>query len=414
MKQSCFVFQSFFRYTSIIIFAFLFAAFISGCAVTEKAALYKLSPHQYPRFYDDMIYDGIEYSIEQSISYLKRVSPQRIFMFGKDEFDAGHMINSLEVFKNFIKTRPSRQALQEFIKKYYLIYQSIGSDKSGEVLFTGYYEPILNGSLRRCHDYRFPVYTVPKDLAIIDLSLFDLGLKCEEKIVGRFTDTQTVIPYYERKEISSDNLLAGRVRPLAWVDDLVDLFFLEIQGSGKIYLDTGQSINVHYHASNGRPYRSIGTLLIKEGKISKEQMSMQKIRVYLKDHPDEIHDILNYNQSYVFFKLENGGPYGCLAVELTPGRSLALQRRIFPAGALAFIETKIPLIEGGGQIHEWIDSSRFVLNQDTGGAIRGPGRADLFWGSGVYAKVAAGHMKHTGRLWFLILNPEIQAVPDLF
>ncbi|MCP4574944.1 MAG: murein transglycosylase, partial [Deltaproteobacteria bacterium] len=186
----------------------------------------------------------------------------------------------------------------------------------------------------------------------------------------------------------------------------VDLFFLFFQGSGIIYLDAGKKINVHYHGSNGHPYRSIGRLLIDEGKIPKEEMSMQAIRHYLSNHPDEVEDILNYNPSYVFFQEEADGPFGCLGVKLTPGRSLALQRKLFPSAALVFIETQKPLADGNGEIQAWADFGRFVLNQDTGGAIVGPGRADLFWGNGEYAKLAAGYMQHEGRFHFLVLKPD--------
>ena len=186
----------------------------------------------------------------------------------------------------------------------------------------------------------------------------------------------------------------------------MDVFFLQIQGSGKVYLDDGDVINVHYHTTNGQPYRSIGKLLIDEEKITVEEMSMQKIREYLNNHPEEMDGVFNYNPSYVFFKIEPEGPLGNINVKLTPGRSIALDRFIFPKGALVFIQTEKPVVDSAGQIHRWQPFSRFALNQDTGGAIRGPGRADLFWGNGPYAEIAAGHMKHTGKLFFLVLKPD--------
>ena len=134
---------------------------------------------------------------------------------------------------------------------------------------------------------------------------------------------------------------------------------------------------------------------------------MQKIRAYLRDHPEEVETILNHNPSYVFFKIEEDGPLGYLEVKLTPGRSIALDRRLFPGAGLAFIQTHKPLINGSGQIYDWSAFSRFVLNQDTGGAINGPGRADLFWGDGAYAEMAAGHMQHHGTLYFLVLKPDL-------
>ena len=278
------------------------------------------------------------------------------------------------------------------------------------MLFTGYYEPNLKGSLKQSNEYRFPVYARPDDLITVDLSLFSPRFK-GEKIIGRYFN-QAFVPYHERNEIDYEGSLKGKTKIIAWVNDPVDLFFLQIQGSGKIYLDSGKTINVHYHATNGRQYRSIGKLLIEDGKISRSQMSMQKIRSYLNDNPEELKRVLNYNQSYIFFKIEKEGPLGCLNVKLTPGRSIALDRSLWPEGALAFIETEKPLINGSGQIHVWTNFKRFVLNHDTGGAIKGPGRADLFYGNGLYAEIAAGHMKHLGKLYFLILKPEINRVVE--
>ena len=358
----------------------------------------------YPNFKDDLALDGLEHSILKSIDYLQKVPVDRIYQFGPDRFDAAHLIKSLQHFLDFIRTNPSGRELKNFIRTHYRVYQSIGRDQKGEVLFTGYYEPHLNGRLSPDEEFRFPIYGLPTDILKIDLSAFADKFK-GETIVGRYTG-ETVIPYYDRREIEEDAVLADKAQILAWLKDPVDLFFLQIQGSGKVFLETGEVINVHYHGTNGRPYRSIGALLIEEQKIPREEMSMQRIRSYLHEHPEEMASVLNHNPSYVFFKLESEGPLGYINVLLTPGRSIALDRRIFPPAALAFIQTKKPVVDSTGRIDTWTDFSRFVLNQDTGGAIRGPGRADLFWGNGPYAEIAAGHLAHTGKLYFLILKPD--------
>jgi membrane-bound lytic murein transglycosylase A len=165
-------------------------------------------------------------------------------------------------------------------------------------------------------------------------------------------------------------------------------------------------LNLGYDTSNGRPYRSIGQLLIEEGKIRREEMSMQRIRAYLNENPDEIRRVLSHNPSYIFFKVTPDGPLGSLNVKLTPGRSIALDRALFPPAALSFVETRKPMIDGQGRIAAWLECRRFTLNQDTGGAIKGPGRADLFWGSGHEAEIAAGHLKHPGTLYFLVRQPD--------
>jgi len=385
------------------------AVLLAGCPAPikkplQELALVRKSTFSYPNFSDDLAFDGLEHSILKSIAYLQKMPADRSYQFGQDRIDAAHLMKSLQYFLDFIRTNPSGPELKKFIRSHYNVYQSIGRDQKGEVLFTGYYEPHLSGRLSADEEFRFPIYSLPTDILKIDLAAFSDKYK-GETIVGRYTG-ETVVPYYERREIDEEEALADKAEPLAWLKDPVDLFFLQIQGSGKVFLDTGEVINVHYHGTNGRPYRAIGTLLIEEQKIPKEEMSMQKIRAYLHAHPEEMAAVFNYNPSYVFFKLESEGPLGYINVLLTPGRSIALDRRIFPPAALAFIQTQKPIVDSAGQIDSWTDFSRFVLNQDTGGAIRGPGRADLFWGSGPYAEIAAGHLKHTGKLYFLILKPD--------
>ncbi len=385
------------------------AVLIAGCPAPikkppEELVLVRRSIFSYPDFSDDLQLEGLEHSILKSLVYLQRVPADRTYQFGKDRFDAGHLMQSLQHFLDFIRTNPSSRELKKFIRSNYIVYQSVGRNQKGEVLFTGYYEPYLSGRLHGDEEFQYPIYALPTDLMKIDLSAFNEKYK-GENIIGRYTG-QTVVPYYDRREIEEENVLVDKAAPLAWVKDPVDVFFLQIQGSGKVFLDTGEVINVHYHGSNGQPYRSIGKLLIEEQKIPKEEMSMQKIRSYLQAHPEEMAPVLNHNPSYVFFKLESEGPLGYLNVLLTPGRSVALDRRLFPPAALAYIQTKKPVVNSAGQIDSWTDCNRFVLNQDTGGAIRGPGRADLFWGNGPYAEIAAGHLAHTGKLYFLILKPD--------
>jgi membrane-bound lytic murein transglycosylase A len=389
------------RTTALVV---LLLVLITGCAGIGDRSLYRLSKISYPRFADDLGYDGLEHSIQQSVEYLQKFPSEKTFMFDKDPYPASHMIKSLQTFLDFVQTNPSEKNLKRFIKSNFKVYKSVGNSWGKNVLFTGYYEPLLQGSLYKTEEYRYPILTRPEDLLRIDLSAFSAKYEGEQ-IVGRYTQ-ETIVPYYDRHEIEQEGVLDGKTEVLAWVNDPVDLFFLQIQGSGKILLNSGQSLNVHYHETNGQPYRSIGKLLIEQEKIPKSEMSMQKIREYLRDHPGEVNDILNYNPSYVFFKTEEDGPLGYLEVKLTPGRSIAVDRRLFPLPALAYINTQKPIIDGSGQIIRWTDFSRFVVSQDTGGAIRGPGRSDIFWGNGIYAEIAAGHMQHKGNLYFLVLKPD--------
>jgi membrane-bound lytic murein transglycosylase A len=213
-----------------------------------------------------------------------------------------------------------------------------------------------------------------------------------------------VEPYYSRREIDEHGALQGRGLEIAWLGDPVEVFFLHIQGSGIIRLPDGGELNVGYAGQNGRPYRSIGRLLIDSGEIAKEEMSMQRLRRYLADYPNRQSDVFAYNESYVFFRVNPQGPLGSLEVPVTAGRSIATDSQLFPKGALALVRTEIPIIDGAGQLAGWRPVTRFVLNQDTGGAIRGVKRADYYFGSGAAAGDLAGYMNRPGRLYFLTLK----------
>ena len=369
-----------------------------------ETALKRLEPDTYPDFADDMDYEGLERALTHSIAYLQAAPPERTFRFGPDPYDTAHVLKSLQHFLAFIRTQPPVRTLQEFIRSDFRVYQSIGRDAQGQVLFTGYYEPLLKGSLERRSEFSYPVYPRPDDLVTIDLGAFFEKYK-GETIAGRLAGRR-VVPYYDRREIEQDGVLSGKAEPIAWVEDPLDLFFLHIQGSGRIALEDGRILHVGYDAKNGRPYRSIGQLLIDEGRIPRDEISMQRIKAYLRENPSEAERVLHHNPSFIFFRVVPDGPLGALNFTLTPGRSLALDLKMFPPAALAFTETMKPVGDAFGRVQAWTPCRRFVLNQDTGGAITGPGRADIFWGSGPYAELAAGHLKHAGTLYFIVLKPE--------
>ncbi|MDJ0888160.1 MAG: MltA domain-containing protein [Desulfobacterales bacterium] len=384
---------------------------LAGCYVTPErydpsrpeTALVRIAPAQWPELSDDMDYDGLADAARQSLDYLHKLPEERRFRFGPDHYSKAHMVLSLERFAAFVGTRPGTDALNAFLRREYTLYRSPGAGAPPRVLFTGYYEPFLEGRLTADDRFRYPVYGLPRDLVYVDLAAFSDDWK-GRRLTGRL-DGRRVVPYYAREDIEK-GLIDDQAPVIAWVDDPVGLFFLQVQGSGRITLDGGRSLRVQYHGVNGQPYRSIGKLLIDREKIPAEEMSMQRIRAYLEAHPEERQTILNHNPSYVFFRAGQGDPLGSLGVAVTPGRSIATDQRVFPSGALAFIATRKPLTDGDRTISRWTALKRFVFNQDSGGAIKGPGRADLFWGSGVYAETAAGHLKHDGELYFLVLNTD--------
>lgn len=369
----------------------------------EPPALDIAPARELPQFADDMDYDGLATAIAHSLTFLSRLPDDRRFRFGETTYDKPHMTRSLTLFRDFIADRPDREQLNRFIRDHYLVYRSMGRPPNDDVLFTGYFEPLYPGRLTPSPDYAVPVYGLPQDLVTVNLAEFSPEW-AGKRLVGRVAERR-LVPYYTRKEIQRDGALREKAPVIAWMRDPVDLYFIQVQGSGRIQTPEGQRISLLYAAQNGYTADLVGRHLIRENKVPVEEMSMQRIRRYFREHPEDVEPMLLQDPSFVFFRIGDTGPLGSLGVEVTPGRSIATDRRIFPDGALAFIDTRKPLVTGQREIGQWAPLKRFVLNQDTGGAIKGAGRADLFWGSGEYAETAAGHLKHPGDLYFLVLKP---------
>jgi membrane-bound lytic murein transglycosylase A len=288
----------------------------------------------------------------------------------------------------------SEPEVRAFFEDYLTPYALRQSDNDPIGLVTGYYVPDLRGSREPSPDYPYPLYRRPDDLLVIDLSDAYPEL-AGYRLRGRL-DEQRVLPYWDRAAIE------GNRRPLAghelfWVDDPVELFFLHIQGSGRILFEDGSRSMVNYAGQNGHPYRSISKWLIKQGIMSRDEMSMPNIKAWAWDNPSQVANLLNTNPSYIFFREAPGDPEsppGALGVPLTAGRSVAVDRRYTPLGAPVFLATT------------WPNSDRplyrLMMAQDTGGAIKGPVRADFFWGMGDMAGVEAGRMKQPLKMWVLL------------
>ena len=351
---------------------------------------------------DDLDRESLRIAIRNSLSYLQKLPPDRVVGEQPRRLTAKEIIDSLAAFETLLGQWDCRECWsQEFSKRFDIVSSTNDRDLE-QVLFTGYYDPLIEGSLVPTAEYRYPIYRKPADLVVAEDVTLEPVVK-SEKSIGR-VDGEDFLPYYSRRDIDELKVLRGRGYEIAWVKDPIDLFFLHIQGSGVLKLEDGRKLKVGYVTANGRPYRSIGRLLIDNGKIPKEEMSMQRLRRYLTEHPDERSEIMAYNESYVFFRFLEDGPLGSLEVPITPGRSIATDARLFPKGALAFIVTQKPVIGSAGQLIAWRPFSRFVLNQDTGGAIRGPQRVDLYFGSGSEAADSAGYMNSPGKLYFIVLK----------
>lgn len=385
---------------------FLISMVLIGCAKLTREVkapekpLILLKEKDIPSFDNDLDRESLRVAISRSIEFFRRLPQDHLFEYGEDQYSTAHLIRSMKTFLYLLDEAEDMEELTDLIRQRFNVYQSVGSDGRGTVLYTGYYEPILKGGLTPNETYRWPLYKRPNDLIEIDLDLFSSKFK-GEKITARY-DGSRIVPYFTREEIDSHGMLSGRQLEIAWLEDPIDVFFLQIQGSGQILLEDGTTLRVNYSAWNGRPYRSIGALLINREIIKREEMNITRLREYLRDNPNQREEILNHNESYVFFRVVERGPLGNIEVPLTPGRSIATDSRLFPKGGLAYLCAEKPIIDDSGTIIAWVPFSRFALNQDTGGVIKGPGRADLFWGSGEAAGIPAGHMKNEGKLYFLV------------
>lgn len=290
--------------------------------------------------------------------------------------------------------QPDNAAVRKFFETNFTPYQIINTDNTQEGLVTGYYEPLLKGSRKQSSRYRFPIYAAPDDLLTIDLGAAYPELK-DLRLRGRL-DGRKVVPFYSRADIMNNpRLLDGY--ELLWVEDEVELFFLHVQGSGRIVFDNGEVMKVGFSDQNGYPYNSIGKLLVERGELPLEKASMQGIKQWGQQNPKKLPELLQQNARYVFFRelpSDLSGPIGALGVPLTAGRSIAIDPQSIPQGAPVFLSTTWPNTNK--------PLNRLMVAQDVGGAIKGGVRADFFWGFGHEAGNQAGKMKQSGKMWVLL------------
>ena len=291
------------------------------------------------------------------------------------------------------KSLPSadEEAARRFFETEFVPYAVVSSESGDSGLITGYYEPIIDGSRTPSAAHRYPIYGVPADLVVVDLGAVSAETR-PLRLRGRL-DGRRLVPYYSRGEIDARSDFAAPV--IAWSGDPVELFFLQIQGSGQVRLENGERIRVGYADQNGHPYRSLGRHLIERGELVLEQASMQGIKVWAAANPQKLQEALNQNPSYVFFRElpATDGPIGALNIPLHAERSLAVDRRFVPLGAPVYLATTFPLSEE--------PLERLMSAHDTGGAIRGVVRADFYWGTGPEAGAQAGRMRQQGKMWLL-------------
>lgn len=363
-----------------------FVVLSQGCALFKKRALLKprepgdtlveiTDPALFPRFNDEYSRDALLRSLDNSMEYFKKVKSNP-YGFHMDGFSHPEIEGTLRFFRDGLLQCKNNEALNNFVVKNFRVFQAIGKEYDGQVHFTGYGTPIYDGSLTPTGEFRYPLYKMPADFHK---------------------------PYHTRREIEESNLLRGN--EIVYLKSKLDAYLIHVQGSGQIKLATGEKVYVGYAADSGHKYNSIGRMLVMDEKISEEDLTLTTLIDYFKQHPGELDSYLKRNDRFIFFKIVNyATPYGSINVPVTAMRSIATDKKVFPAGGLAFavIEPKKKKKFSWFQKTGGVKKSFFVLDQDTGSAIQTPARADVYHGIGDQAMIEAGNMNTFGQLYYLL------------
>jgi len=335
--------------------------------------------------------DRLLETVVHSLDFLSRPSTRKLYPYGPITHE--RMVAGLERFRELLETSRNAEEFRRGLLEDFEVWMARGRDNSGDVLFTGYGRPILDGSRTRTDRFRYPLYRLPEDLV----------KNPDGKIAGRRTESGAVVPYYTRAELERNGVLQGK--EIVWLADPFDAYVAHVQGSALIRLPDGKFLELGYAGKNGREYKSIGLQLVEEGKIPAWKLSLATLQQYFRKHPGESRRVLDQNPSFVFFQESPGGPFGSIGQPVVERRSLATDKAVFPPGGLAYVETRLPDFDTQGQLVQR-PMRFFALDQDRGGAIRSAGRCDVFLGTGNEAMARAGHVLSVGRFYYLFLREE--------
>jgi membrane-bound lytic murein transglycosylase A len=333
--------------------------------------------------------DSLRAALRNSLNYLSKPSSAQYFPYQDLHRDGA--VKTLEAFLAMMDAGVRSDEINGLIRASFDVYESVGCDDQGTVLFTGYYTPIFDGSRERTGRFRYPLYKTPDNLV--------KGPDGQTR--GRRGPDGEISPFPSRAVIEDAGVLKGQ--ELVWLSDPFEAYIAHVQGSARIRLPGHEIITVGYAANNGHEYQSVAKMLIDEGRIPSDQMSLAAMMEYFKKHPDQIDKYVRRNPRYVFFEIGEGPPRGSLNEPVTPWRMIATDKSIFPRGCLAFISTTLPQLTRDSIVKQ--PYGGFALDQDTGGAIRAAGRCDIYMGEGDQAGRLAGQTYQEGRLYYLFLKP---------
>jgi len=339
---------------------------------------------------------GLRTAAEHSLNYLQRPSSRRHFPCCGITHE--HAAASLKAFVKLLDAKLSASELNREITGKFDVYMSVGYDNNGTVLFTGYYTPIFDGSPVRTNSFPYPLYKPPANLV----------KGPDGQILGLRRPDGQLVPCPPRAEIEKSGQFTGN--ELVWLGDAFEVYLCHVQGSAKVRMPDGEIVTIGYAASNGHEYRSVGEELIKDGKITVDQMSLTSMMDYFAKHKEQIDTYIQRNPRYIFFRKEGSAAHGSINVPVTAMRTIAADKSIFPRAGVVLVRTELPVLKNGKVVNRFY--SGFALDQDTGGAIRAAGRCDIYMGVGETAGKLAGHTRQKGNLYYLFLKPDLIGAAD--
>lgn len=367
-------------------------------------AFERVAPEAWPLLTDDLAADSLTRAAERSLAYLK-TAEDRLWTLGPAQVGTRLLADSLEALVAARREAPDAAALTARLKADFDLWRVRGSSVGGGAFYSSYYQPTVPASRARTEEYRFPLFKRPDDLVEVDLAAFDPKWK-GERLYGRIDKKAGFVPYFSRRDIDVRGELAGRGLELVWLKDSFDRLNLHIQGSGLLRFPDGSTAMARFAGTNGRPYQSVGLAVAGSGAMTREQLNAATLKQYLADHPEGEAWLVSRNPRYTFFELvdlpADGEPNGTIGQALTAGRSIAVDPSAVPLGAACWVSVPLPQADGEGRLLTRSPVARFMLAQDTGGAIKGPGRVDLYMGHGAEAAAVAHRVWDAGELYVLL------------
>jgi len=355
-------------------------------------------------FVDDLDQASLRKVILNQLETMKFTNPEKVERLGDLMVTNGWLKKTLRSFLGLINENLSPDKFSQRLHEEFILHR-VGKGLRKKVLFTGYYTPMVKASRVKTKIYRYPIYKLPGSSPRPKL----IGLSKNYKVHESSVSNSELWRNYTREQIDGDEILANQGLEIAWLDNDIDRFFLHIQGSGQLLFRDGTSVGAHFAGTNNFKFGGLGKRMIQDGVIDLAQGSMQGIKKYFKEHPEDIQKYFFKNKRYVFFKISTkGNPRGSGGGELLEGRSIATDKKVYPAGGLAFVKLRKPILDDKNKIVQWKSFSRFVVDQDTGDAIRGKGRADFYFGTGDRAGAKAGHYHEWGDVFYIVkkFNPK--------